>query len=95
MRYSADSDDDYGVTRRGKKRGKFHEDEPTYAKRDRHLPRLAAEDANDATDGLPEGDRWSTWDQSEILIPNMRTCRSGHGSLRGRNTPWHAARTKG
>jgi len=28
------------------------------------LPRLVAEDADDATDGLPEGDRWSTWDQS-------------------------------
>jgi RIO kinase 1 len=62
MRDSADSDD-YGVTRRGRKRGKF-DDEPAYAKRDRHLPRLAAEDAHDATDGLPEGDRWSTWDQS-------------------------------
>ena len=63
MRYSADSDG-YGVTRRGKKRGKFNDDQPGYIKRDRHLPRLAAEDARDATDGLPEGDRWSTWDQS-------------------------------
>jgi RIO kinase 1 len=62
MRDSADFDD-YGVTRRGRKRGKF-DDEPTYAKRDRHLRRLEAEDANDATDGLAEGDRWSTWDQS-------------------------------
>jgi RIO kinase 1 len=62
MRDSADSGD-YGVTRRGNKRGKF-DDEFSYAKRDRHLPRLQAEDANDATDGLPEGDRWSTWDQS-------------------------------
>jgi RIO kinase 1 len=63
MRDSADSGD-YGVTRRGKKRGKFYDDQPAYAKRNRHLPRLAAEDAHDATDGLPEGDRWSTWDQS-------------------------------
>jgi RIO kinase 1 len=63
VRDSADSDD-YGVTRRGRKRGKFDEDEPAYAKRDRHRPRLRAEDAHDATDGLPEGDRWSTWDQS-------------------------------
>jgi RIO kinase 1 len=62
MRNSADSDD-YGVTRRGKKRGKF-DDDSAFAKRDRHLPRLRAEDAGDATDGLPEGDRWSTWDQS-------------------------------
>jgi len=64
MRDSADFDD-YGVTRRGNKRGKFrYDDEATYQKRDRHLPRLAAEDAHDDTDGLPEGDRWSTWDQS-------------------------------
>jgi RIO kinase 1 len=67
MRYSADSDDDYGVARRGKsgkKQGKFYADGATYEKRDRHLPRLEEEDARDATDGLPEGDRWSTWDQS-------------------------------
>jgi RIO kinase 1 len=63
MRDSADSDA-YGVTRRGRKRGKFDDDQPAYARRDRHLPRLEAEDAYDATDGLPEGDRWSTWDQS-------------------------------
>ncbi|HEY0936407.1 MAG TPA: RIO1 family regulatory kinase/ATPase, partial [Trebonia sp.] len=63
MRDSADSDD-YGVTRRGSKRGKFDEDQPAYAKRGRISPRLEAEDAGDATDGLPEGDRWSTWDQS-------------------------------
>ena len=75
MRYSADSDDDYGVNRPGrggnsKKRGKFRYDEATYEKRDRHLPKLAEEDAHDATDGLPEGDRWTTWDQSEILVSN-------------------------
>jgi len=64
MRDSADSDD-YGVTRRGKKkRGTFYDDEQSYAKRDRHRPRLQAEDKNEATDGLPEGDRWSTWDHS-------------------------------
>jgi RIO kinase 1 len=68
MRDSADSDD-YGVTRRGNKRGKFHDDEPAFLRRARHLPRLEAEDAHDATDGLPEGDRWSTWDQS---IPTER-----------------------
>jgi RIO kinase 1 len=62
MRDSADSGD-YGVTRRGRKRGKL-DDEATFAKRDRHRPRLRAEDAHDATDGLTEGDRWSTWDQS-------------------------------
>jgi RIO kinase 1 len=67
MRDSADFDD-YEVTRPGSrgnssKRGRF-DDEETYAKRDRHRKRLEAEDAHDATDGLPEGDRWSTWDQS-------------------------------
>jgi RIO kinase 1 len=62
MRDSADSYE-YGVTSRGK-RGKFDDYESVYAKRDRHLPRLAAEDARDEVDGLPEGDRWSTWDQS-------------------------------
>ena len=67
MRYSADSDDDSGVTRRGKKRGNFYDDQQSYVKRNRHLPRLAAEDAGDPTDGLLEGDRWSTWDQSTPL----------------------------
>jgi RIO kinase 1 len=63
MRDSADSYE-YGVTSRGRKRGKFYDDESAFAKRNRHLPRLAAEDAHDEVDGLPEGDRWSTWDQS-------------------------------
>jgi RIO kinase 1 len=70
MRYSADSDDDYGVTRRGKsgkKHGQFYDDGQSYAKRARHQPKLEPEDANDQTDGLPEGDRWSTWDQSTPL----------------------------
>jgi hypothetical protein len=69
MRDSADSGD-YGVTRRGRKRGKFDDDEAVFAKRNRHLPRLRAEDANDATDGLPEGDRWSTWDQTKNRVSN-------------------------
>ena len=67
MRDSADSfDPAYGRVRRaaGKRQRKHFDDDATFAKRDRHLPRLAAEDAHDATDGLPEGDRWSTWDQS-------------------------------
>jgi RIO kinase 1 len=48
--------------RRGKWR--LNDDESTFAKRDRHRPALPAADAFDAVDGLPEGDRWSTWDQS-------------------------------
>jgi RIO kinase 1 len=67
MRDSADFDD-YGVTRRGKsskKRGNFYaDDEQSYVKRGRPPRRLVPEDAHDATDGLQEGDRWSTWDQS-------------------------------
>jgi RIO kinase 1 len=41
----------------------FFDDEPTFAKRDRHRASLPAADACDPVDGLPEGDRWSTWDQ--------------------------------
>jgi RIO kinase 1 len=50
------------ISRRGKRR--FNDDEPAFAKRDRHRPSLPAPDAFDAVDSLPEGDRWSTWDQS-------------------------------
>jgi RIO kinase 1 len=39
------------------------DDEPSISKRNRHRRRLPPVDAFDATDGLPEGDRWSTWDQ--------------------------------
>ena len=48
--------------RRRKRR--FDDDEPTFAKRSRHRAALPALDTFDAVDGLPEGDRWSTWDQS-------------------------------
>jgi RIO kinase 1 len=53
---------DQAFTRRRKRR--FDDDEPTFAKRNLHRQRLLADDAFDAVDGLPEGDRWSTWDQS-------------------------------
>ena len=54
------------IGRSGKAR--FDDDEPTMAKRVRRrsLPPI---EAFDATYGLPEGDRWSTWDQS---IPTER-----------------------
>jgi RIO kinase 1 len=42
----------------------FDDDEPTFDKRNRHRRSLPSIDATDAVDGLPEGDRWSTWDQS-------------------------------
>jgi RIO kinase 1 len=47
--------------RRSKRR--FDDDELTFLKRDRSRPRLPDEHASDADDGLPAGDRWSTWDQ--------------------------------
>jgi RIO kinase 1 len=53
---------DSAFHRRGKRR--FDDDEPTFAKRGAPRRSLPAPDAFDAVDGLPEGDRWSTWDQS-------------------------------
>ena len=49
-------------TRRGKRR--FDDDEPTKVERVRQRRTLAPIEEFDATDGLPDGDRWSTWDQS-------------------------------
>jgi RIO kinase 1 len=54
-------------SRRGKWR--FDDDEPLSAKRTRGRRALPSIETFDATDGLPEGDRWSTWDQS---IPTER-----------------------
>ena len=54
-------------SRRGKRR--FDDDEPTTAKRVRRRRALPPIEKFDATDGLAEGDRWSTWDQS---IPTER-----------------------
>ncbi len=48
--------------RRGKPR--FDDDEPSFAKRNRHRDALVSLDDIDATDGVAAGDRWSTWDQS-------------------------------
>ena len=50
-------------SRRGKRH--FDEDELLFAKRDRHRRGLPPIEALDATDGLPEGDRWSNWDQPD------------------------------
>ena len=55
------------TSRRGKQR--FDDDEPTTAKRVRGRRSLPPLEVFDATDGLPEGDRWSTWDQP---IPTRR-----------------------
>jgi RIO kinase 1 len=73
VRDSADSDFDpaYGRVRRANRgkqqRQQFGQDADTYAKRDRHRQRLRPVADTDPTDGLPEGDRWSTWDQSTPL----------------------------
>jgi RIO kinase 1 len=50
--------------RRGKRR--FDDDDPAFLKRDRHRHRLPPADLDAATFGLPDGDRWSTWDQSTL-----------------------------
>ena len=68
MRDSADSyDPAFGRVRKtnARRRRNRLDDEETFAKRDRHVQRLASEDAvADRTDGLAEDERWSTWDQS-------------------------------
>jgi RIO kinase 1 len=43
---------------------RYEDNEATFAKRDRHKARLVPEDAHDSTDGVVDGDRWSTWDES-------------------------------
>jgi RIO kinase 1 len=64
--FSSASDGEFS-SRRGKRR--FYDDEPTTAKRVRRRRALPPIEKFDATDGLAEGDRWSTWDQS---IPTER-----------------------
>jgi RIO kinase 1 len=64
--FSSASDREFS-TRHGKWR--FDDDEPVSAKRTRGRRALPSLETFDATDGLPEGDRWSTWDQS---IPTER-----------------------
>ena len=48
------------------RRGKWHldDEEPTFAKRGRRRRALPSLEVYDTTDGLTDGDRWSTWDQS-------------------------------
>ncbi len=63
------------TARRGRRR---FDDEPAMAKRVRGRRALPSIEVFDATDGLPEGDRWSTWDQS---IPTQRGPRPHPGWL--------------
>jgi len=60
------SDYEESYSRRGRRR--YDDDQPTTAKRvkRRALPSI---ESFDAADGLTEGDRWSTWDQS---VPTER-----------------------
>jgi hypothetical protein len=65
------------ISGRGKRR--FDEDESITAKRVRGRRALPSLEKFDATDGLADGDRWSTWDQTENLISNA----GAYGSVRG------------
>ena len=56
----------YSEYARRRAKPRFDDDEPTFAKRNRHRRALQSLDSFDATDGLPAGDRWSTWDQSTV-----------------------------
>jgi hypothetical protein len=73
VRDSADSfDPAFGRVRKtnAKRRNRL-DDEETFAKRDRHVRRLASADAAaDRTDGLADDERWSTWDQTKTPNPN-------------------------
>ena len=61
------SDSGEFYSRRGKRR--FDHDDPTTVKRVKRQRTLPSIESFDASDGLPEGDRWSTWDQS---VPTER-----------------------
>jgi RIO kinase 1 len=55
----------YEYNRERRRDRRRFDDEPLFQKRHRHARRLPPVDVSDATDGLPEGDRWSTWDQPD------------------------------
>jgi RIO kinase 1 len=55
---------DFAQPRRGKRR--FDDDELSFAKRNRHRRKLPSLEDIDVADGLADGDRWSTWDQSTL-----------------------------
>jgi RIO kinase 1 len=52
--------------RRAKRRFDDDDDAAAFVKRSRHRRTLQSLESFDATDGLPAGDRWSTWDQSTL-----------------------------
>jgi RIO kinase 1 len=47
-----------------RRKWRLDDDEPSYAKRGPRRRSLPSLESFDVTDGLPDGDRWSTWDQS-------------------------------
>ncbi len=53
---------DFASSRRSKRR--FDDDEPAFTKRNRQRSALPSLEDFDVSDGLPDGDRWSIWDQS-------------------------------
>ena len=61
MRDDSARQHDFSRGRRGKRR--CDDDEPYFQKRSRHRVAMPSVKTLDITDGLPEGDRWSTWDQ--------------------------------
>ncbi|MDQ2811844.1 MAG: RIO-like kinase [Actinomycetota bacterium] len=67
MPESSFSDSGEFYSRRGKRR--YDDDDPTAVKRVKRQRTLPSIESFDATDSLPEGDRWSTWDQS---VPTER-----------------------
>ena len=47
-----------------RRKPRYDDYEPAFAKRDRHRPRLRSEEEVTASFGLAADERWSTWDQS-------------------------------
>ena len=60
MRDDSAHSGDFRRSRRNPRR--LNDDEPYFQKRSRHRVAMPSVETFDITDGLPEGDRWSTWD---------------------------------
>ena len=60
---------DYGEFYSGRGKRRYDDDDPTTVKRVKRQRALPSIESFDASDGLAEGDRWSTWDQS---VPTER-----------------------
>jgi hypothetical protein len=73
--------------RRGRPRLDDENDQPAFAKRNRYRRALPAADAYDAVDGLPDGDRWSTWDRSTAATAGRSRTPRGWSPTWARPTP--------